>query len=92
MANAIITIKIMPESPDTDLDSVKEEALKKIEEFAGKGDTKVDIEPVAFGLKSMSIIFIMDESLGSPDKLADDIKDITGVNSAEVTDVRRAIG
>ena len=45
-----------------------------------------------FGLKSLNLIFVMDEKKGSTDKLEDDISDIEGVQSVEVTDVRRAIG
>ncbi|MFA6073455.1 MAG: elongation factor 1-beta [Candidatus Woesearchaeota archaeon] len=92
MANAIVTFKIMPESPDVDLVKVEHEALKEIELHAGKGDTKVEIEPIAFGLKAIKIIFIVDEKLGSPDDLALKIEKIEGVNSVEVIDVRRAIG
>lgn len=92
MANAVVTIKIMPVSPEIDLDAVKDKALEEIKNFAGEGDTKVDIQPVAFGLKSLSIIFVMDEALGSPDALEESILGIEGVNSFEVSDVRRAIG
>lgn len=92
MANAICTVKIMPESPDIDLGKIKVDALKAIAEFAGEGDTKQEIEPVAFGLKALNITFVMDEQLGSPDVLADKITEIEGVNSAEITDVRRAVG
>jgi len=92
MANAIITLKIMPESPDVDLDAIKVKALAEIETFAGKGDTKVEIEPIAFGLKALKIIFIMDESIGSPEPVEKKIAEIEGVNSAETVDVRRAVG
>ncbi len=92
MANAVVTMKIMPESPDVDLEAVKDKALVIIEGFAGKGDTKVDIVPIAFGLKALNIIFVMDEALGSPDSLEEKIVGIDGVNSFEITDVRRAVG
>ena len=92
MANAIVTIKIMPESPEIDLKKVEITALSMIEEYAGKGDTKVTIEPIAFGLKAINIIFIVDEKLGSPDKITEELEKIDGVNSLETIDVRRAIG
>ncbi len=92
MANAIITVKIMPDSPEVDLAKVEEEAKKTIAELAGEGETKTEIEPVAFGLKAVKIIFVMDEAKGSPDPIAEKITQIEGVNSAEITDVRRAIG
>ncbi len=92
MANAIVTIKIMPESPDIDLAKIEEEAKKLIIEFAGEGETKTEIEPVAFGLKAVKILFVVDEAKGSPDQVSDKIAELEGVNSSEVTDVRRAIG
>ncbi len=92
MANAVITVKIMPKSPEIDLSKLEEEAKKIIAETAGEGQTKTDIEPIAFGLKAVKIIFVMNESKGSPDPIAEKIATLEGVNSAEITDVRRAIG
>lgn len=92
MANAIVTIKIMPEDPSIDLKKIEHQALKEIEHFAGKGDTKIEIEPIAFGLKAIKITFIVDEKLGGPDVLERKIEEIEGVNSVETIDVRRAIG
>ena len=92
MAKVVITVKIMPESPEVDLAKVEEESKKLITEFAGEGETKTEITPVAFGLKSLSILFVMDESKGSADPVAEKITTLEGVNSAEISDVRRAIG
>jgi len=92
MAQVIITLKIMPSSPEVDLAKITEEIKNKISDFAGPGDMKVEEKPVAFGLKSLNIIFVMDESKGSTDPLEDIISDIEGVQSVEVTDVRRAVG
>lgn len=92
MAKAVVTVKIMPKSPEVDLSKIEEEAKKLIADFAGEGETKSEQEPVAFGLKALKIIFVMDESKGSPDPVAENIAKIDGVNSAEIVDVRRAIG
>ena len=53
---------------------------------------KVEQEPIAFGLKALKLIFVMEESIGSTESLEEDIKKIHGIQSVEVTDVRRAIG
>jgi len=92
MANVIISLKIMPVSPETDLDQVETVAKEKIVAFAGEGDLKSEQEPVAFGLKAIKIIFVSDEAKGATDDLEKEISEIEGVNSVEVTDVRRAIG
>lgn len=82
----------MPESPDENLKEIENQALVLIKEFAGEGETKTEILPVAFGLSAVKIIFIMDEKLGSTEKLEEKITKVSGVNSVEVTDVRRCIG
>lgn len=92
MANIIVTLKIMPVSPDEDLTQIEEKTKKYIEQFAGEGEMKVEVEPVAFGLSALKILFVMDETLGSTEALEKDIAEIKGIASVEVTDVRRAIG
>jgi len=92
MARVIVTLNIMPESPETELEEIEKKALEKITEFAGETETKTEIEPIAFGLKALKILFVMDEDKGSTEFLETQIKDISGVNSVEAVDVRRAIG
>lgn len=82
----------MPESPEVDLAKLEESAKEKIKNFAGEGETKIETEPIAFGIKSLKIVFVMDEAKGSPDPVAEEISSLEGVNSAEIVDVRRAIG
>ena len=91
MADVVITLKIMPEGVDVDLNKIKEEATKKIADFGGEVGKSEEV-PVAFGLKSLILFFVMDEKIGSTEKLEEDISDIPEVQSVEVTDVRRAIG
>ena len=91
MATVIITLKIMPESPETDLAGVQEKADKEIASFGGTVG-KVEIEPIAYGLKALKIYFLMDESKGATDSLEEQIVGIDGVRSVEVIDVRRTIG
>jgi len=92
MGTAIATLRIMPESPDIDLKKIEEEALKLITSFSDARQKKVDVQPVAFGLKSINITFLMDEKLGGTDALEAKISGIEGVQSVECTDVRRIIG
>ena len=92
MAMVIITLKIMPDSPEVDLDALEQKVKTKIQAFCGETETKTEIKPIAFGLKSMEIIFVMDESKGSTEYLEKQISDLEGVSSVSVIDVRRAIG
>ena len=78
MGTAVVTLRIMPESPETDLDAIQKAATKKISEFGGEVG-KVEIEPIAFGLKAVKLIFVMDEKKGSTDELESKITAIDGV-------------
>jgi len=93
MGTAVVTLTVMPESPETDLERVQEGVSKIVREFAGDRDTKASVEPIAFGLKALKYIFVMDEGLGSPDVVAEKVQaQVEGVQSAEISDVRRAVG
>ena len=92
MASAVATIKVMPASPEVDLEALEAKVKEEIKKFAGEGETKTEIEPVAFGLKALKILFVLDESKGSPDPVAEAVSEFEEVNSAEIVDVRRAIG
>ena len=92
MARVVATIKIMPESPESDLSLIQNSAEEEIKNFAGETQIKTELEPVAFGLIALKIIFVMDEDKGSTEKLEETIKTIPEVKSVETVDVRRAIG
>ena len=90
MGTALVKLKIMPDSPDANLDEIKqktEEILKQ------ETDMKITFEeePVAFGLKAVIAGFALDESK-QVDPIQDKISAIEHVNSAEVADFRRAFG
>ncbi|MBI2650232.1 elongation factor 1-beta [Candidatus Woesearchaeota archaeon] len=92
MAQVVVTLRIMPKSIEADLHELESKAKKEIVKFCNSREFKASIEPIAFGLKALNIIFVMDESKGSTEKLEKKISQIEAVESVEVTDVRRAIG
>lgn len=91
MAKVLVTLRIMPEGLDVDLDDIEIKVKEKIKNF--NGDViKTENEPIAFGLKALKVIFMADEKNSNLDPLEGDVKSITGVQSADVIDVRRAVG
>lgn len=92
MASVVVTLRIMPQNTEIDLNELESEAKKEIVEFCNSKEFKTEIQPIAFGLKSLNILFVMDESKGSTEALEQKISQLDGVESVEVTDVRRAIG
>ena len=90
MADVVITLKIMPESPDSDLELISSKATEIINKYGEVG--KKEIVPIAFGLSAINLIFVMDESKGSTEEMEKQVAELEDVASAEVTDVRRAVG
>lgn len=90
MANLIITFKVMPESLDVDLKKLEIDVKKLINKYGEVG--KIEIEEIAFGLKALKFLVIYDESKGDTEFLEDNIRNIDGVSSVDIVDVRRAIG
>lgn len=90
MAQAIITIKIMPETADVDLNNIETEAKKIIKELGGNVG-KVERVPIAFGLSSLNIIFVADEKLGT-EEFEQRLGKLENIQTAQIIDFRRAIG
>jgi elongation factor 1-beta len=90
MGTALVKIRIMPTSPDADLEKIKDSAFSIIEENKAK-NAMFDEEPIAFGLKAVIASFDLDESLPL-EPIEESLRKIENVNSAEVVDMRRAFG
>ena len=92
MANVVVTLRVMPNDIGIDLSKLEVKVKQEIVNFCSATEFKTIIEPIAFGLKSLNIIFVMNEGKGSTEELEKNISAIDGVESVECTDVRRAIG
>jgi len=90
MGTAIIKLKIMPKSPDSDLNEIQEKAKNIISKITSS-DINTQKEPIAFGLNALYLIFTIDESQ-SIDEAQEEISNLDSVSSAEVVDFRRALG
>ncbi|MBU4500987.1 MAG: elongation factor 1-beta [Nanoarchaeota archaeon] len=91
MAKVMVTIRVMPENVEADLDKLEEESKKEITDFGGDvvGTKR---EPIAFGLNALDIEFFMDEDKGATDPLEEKLASLEGVASASTTMVRRTVG
>ena len=91
MAIVLITFHLMPESPDVDLHLIQHQAQRAIEDFGGR-IVSCEKEPIAFGIVALRISLSLDEQKSNLDPLEEQLRALDGVTSAEVIDVRRAIG
>lgn len=92
MAKAIITFKLMPESPDVDLEPIKEEALKIAKKAGSIGEMQAKEEPIAFGLKAVLIMAMYTVEGSDFDGIAEKMGKIGKVQSAEVAKMDLALG
>jgi translation elongation factor aEF-1 beta len=51
----------------------------------------IEVKPVAFGLKGLNVTIVVPDDAGGLDPIAETISKIKNVDSAEVTDVGRAL-
>ena len=49
MAKVVVTLKVMPSSPDVDLASLRKRVDAEIKSYSGGESGRVNEEPVAFG-------------------------------------------
>lgn len=90
MGTALITLKLMPKSPEVNLEELKTKAQQVIEANAGK-KTRFEEVPIAFGLKAIHAFFDLDES-AELEPIENKLGEIEDINSVTVEDMRRAFG
>jgi len=90
MGTAAVQYKIMPESPEADLNQILEIAKTKITNLGGVFASSEE-QPIAFGLKALIISLAYPEEKEIED-LENELKTIENISSVEMIDYRRALG
>lgn len=85
MGSVIVTFKIMPESVETNLDSLEETVKKEIK------PQRIERVPIAFGLNAIKIVKLVEEKEGEMDRVTEKIKSIDGVREVEVLGMTRSL-
>lgn len=92
MAKAIITFKLMPESPETDRKPIAETALKIAKENGAIGQMQSKEDPIGYGLVAVLILAMYDVNSSDFEAIAAEMGKIHGVESAEVAKMDLALG
>jgi elongation factor 1-beta len=82
MARVVVTLKIMPEDVDVDLDDLLDRIKSVVPE--GTDVRATEIVPVAFGLKAIRMNIARDESRGGTEDVEEAISSLEGVSQVEV--------
>ena len=91
MGTALLQIKVMPESPETDLEQLKTNVEEKLKKEGAIKISKIEIQPVAFGLKSLIVTLAWPEEQDT-EKAVKAVNSLEHVSSSDIIDYRRAFG
>jgi elongation factor 1-beta len=91
MATLIATLRVLPESPEVDLESLETSIRGLIPSHMELHE--VNKEPIAFGLVALNVVVLTtDDDKGDVTPLEEGIQGLDTVSQVEVTDVRRTLG
>lgn len=82
MGSVAVIMRVMPESPEVNLEELKKALREKL-----PGIQDVKDEPIGFGLKAIKFAAIINDAGGETDSLEKTIADIPGVERAEIIEV-----
>ena len=83
MGEVMNTLKVMPESPEVDLEQLKAQITDLIPETATLH--AIEEEPIAFGLVALNTMVIVEDGEGGTEAIEDEIRALEDVASVEVT-------
>lgn len=87
---AAVIVKIMPISPEANLEEIKKSA-QSVLEAEGAKNLSFEEKPIAFGLRAIMIKMAWPEEK-STDIIESKLSEIENVSSATIEDYRRAFG
>jgi len=82
-----VKIKIMPDSPEANLIEI-ENKVKEIVKLEGGINNEYSVEPIAFGLKSITAFFQWPEEKPL-ETIEEKIKSVENIRSTQVIDIRK---
>jgi translation elongation factor aEF-1 beta len=94
MANAIVTFKVMPESPTVDMALIQTQASEILKAAGAKGDINGRLVPIAFGIQHLYLVAVFETSdKGNDyDAMTNDIDKIDGVSESKLEKIDLAMG
>jgi len=82
MGSVAVIARVMPESPDVDLERLKTELRKKL-----PGIQDIREEPIGFGLKALKLAAVVNDAGGETDAIERALAEVAGVERAEIVEV-----
>jgi len=83
MGKVAVTYRIMPEGTEVDLIQLE----KAVREVLGAKLAKLEQKDVAYGLKSLMAIVVMDDASGASEAVESSLGSLPGVSTVETQDM-----
>jgi len=85
MAQVIVTLKVMPNDVDMNLDELEQEIKSVV------NPKRINREPVAFGLVALNVTVLVEDGGGQLEAVENKLNSIKGVGGVQVTEMTRAL-
>ncbi len=82
MGSVAVILRVMPESPDVNLDELKRALKAKL-----PGIQEMREEPIGFGLTAIKLAAVINDAGGQTDALEQSLSAVPGVERAEIIEV-----
>lgn len=85
MGEVAVTIRLMPESPEVDLDRLEVAIKERIKVHS------ISREPIAFGLEALRVVAVVQDAAGGTEPLEQKLANLPGVGNVQVVNLTRLL-
>lgn len=89
MGEVALTLRVMPENPEVDLDQLTESCKNALPDSAKWNGH--ELKPFAFGLKAIECSIIVGDDEGGPDAVQEALGNVAKVQGVELIDMGRLL-
>jgi elongation factor 1-beta len=82
MGSVAVIVRVMPESPEVNLEQLKIALKHKL-----PGIQEIREEPIGFGLKALKLVAVVSDAGGQTDAIEKSLAGVNGVERAEIVEV-----
>ena len=85
MAEVAVTLRLMPESAEVDLEKLEAMVRERIKVHS------ISREPIAFGLEALRVVAVVEDAAGGTEPLEKELSGISGVGNVQIIGLTRLL-
>lgn len=85
MAEVAVTLRVMPESAEVNLDKLEAQIRERVKVHS------ISREPIAFGLEALRVVAVVEDAAGGTEPLEKELANLPGVGNVQVTNLTRLL-